>query len=383
MLLSKKIFIVSSSILGVTLVFWGIYLLSFKKPTEKQAPSIKQNTAENATTKTTSTAKTERIQQITDESILAPTLTNNDDFLKYYSQATGKVYSVDLLSLKKQVISDTNILNLIDVFWSPSQDSVITKFSGNSAYPLYSIYNYTTRSGNKLSEAVGTVAWQNDKKILYTFFDKKTKEKSINIADADGKNWHKITNFSSNNLAIAPIPKSGFISFWNKPDAFIPTIMQSTPVLGGETKTLSSDVFGADYLWNTDGTFLLRSNVDQKGGHAMELGFSNNLGGEYKKLGIPTFVSKCAWSKNSDFIFYALPGNISEKNILPNDYINDTFTTHDTFWKVNLKTGEKSRLVPLEELTTAYDATNLFLSTNESYLFFTNKIDGKLYRIKL
>jgi hypothetical protein len=98
---------------------------------------------------------------------------------------------------------------------------------------------------------------------------------------------------------------------------------------------------------------------------------------------LPTFVSKCAWSKNNTFIFCALPGAISEKNVLPNDYLDNSFTTNDTFWKVNLKTGEKTRVIPLEELKTTYDATKLFLSHSESYLFFINRIDDKLYRIKL
>lgn len=382
MLLSKKIFIASSSILLVILVFWGIYNFSFKQPEKKI--STDPGTIDDSAAKKILPSETEaRIVPISDEAILAPILSANDDAIKYYSKATGKVYAVDLSDLSKKIVSDTNLVGLLDAYWSPDQTKVLSKFSGGSSYPKFSFYSYATQAGSKLSESIGAMAWQNNQKVFYTFFDKKTKTKSINVSDPDGKNFHKITDFSADNISIAPIPKSGFVSFWNKPDSFSETLMQSTPVLGGETKKLSASVFGADYLWNVDGTMLLRSNVNQKGGHIMELGFSNNLGGEYKNLGVPTFVSKCTWSKNSEYIFYALPGAISEKNILPNDYINNIFTTNDTFWKVNLKTGEKTRLVPLEELTNAYDAANLFLSTSESYLFFTNRIDGKLYRIRL
>jgi hypothetical protein len=287
------------------------------------------------------------------------------------------------LTLQKKTLSTASLPGLIDVFWSPDRTKVLSKFSGATQYPTYSFYNLSSATGNKLDESIGTIAWQNNQKIFYTYFNKKDKTQTINLSDPDGKNWTKITTFSADSLLIAPIPKSSFISFWNKPDSFSKTLLQSTPILGGETKTLSAEVFGADYLWSPDGTLLLRSNVNERGGHLMELGFSNSLGGEYKNLGIPTFVSKCVWSKNNNFIFYALPGSISEKNILPNDYLNGSFATNDTFWKVNLKTGEKTRLVPLEKLVSNYDATDLFLSDDENYLFFINKIDSKVYRIKL
>ncbi|EKE11564.1 MAG: hypothetical protein ACD_15C00059G0002 [uncultured bacterium] len=383
MLLSKKIFITSSSILLITLLFWGIYIFSFKKPSPEKEAVVSKKSDDAQVEKTSIVGNEERIQKITDESVISPILSDNDESMKYYSKSSGKVYQLDLLTLEKKVVSDANLIGLLDVYWSPNQGMVISKFSSGAGYPKFSFFDYLTKKASRLNESIGAVSWQSNKKIIYTYFDNKNKEKSINISDPNGENWNKITTFSSDSISIAPVPKSGFISFWNKPDSFSETLFQSTPIMGGETKVLSSGVFGADYLWNSDGTMFLRSNVDQKGGHKMELGFANSLGGEYKNIGLPTFVSKCVWSKNNSFVFCALPGSISEKNILPNDYLDSSFTTNDTFWKVNLKTGEKTRVVPLEELKTTYDATGLFLSYNESYLFFVNKIDDKLYRIRL
>lgn len=383
MFLSKKIFIASSSVLLVILLFWGIYNFSFRQPSTQNNPADNGSNMNTAQEKMSSTGKKERIQALSDEPVLSPALSPDNSFIRYYSKATGKVYQIDLASLNKQTVSNNNLPGLMDVFWSPDQTKVLSKFAGGSSYPKFSFYDYSIQSGGKLDENIGAVSWQNSNKIFYTYFDRKTKKKSINISDPDGKNWHKVIDFSPDSITISAIPRSSFVSFWNKPDSFTETALQSTPVLGGETKLLSSGVFGADYLWSNDGTMFLRSNVDQKGGHKMELGVANSLGGEYKNLGIPTFVSKCVWSKNGDSVFYALPGAISEKSILPNDYLNNLFTTTDTFWKVNLKTGEKTRLVPLEELATAYDATGLILSFDEKDLFFINKIDGKLYRIAL
>ena len=50
---------------------------------------------------------------------------------------------------------------------------------------------------------------------------------------------------------------------------------------------------------------------------------------------------------------------------------------------MDLRSGKKERIVDLSKITGSYDAADLFLSSDESALFFVNKLDGKLYRIDL
>ena len=115
----------------------------------------------------------------------------------------------------------------------------------------------------------------------------------------------------------------------------------------------------------------------------MQLAIANDRGGEYKNLDIPSFVSKTAWSRDNKTVYYALPGNVPANAILPNDYNDKKFLSTDTFWKVNVATGEKSRIIPLDKIGGQYDASNLFLNSDESLLFFINRADGKLYKIGL
>jgi hypothetical protein len=86
---------------------------------------------------------------------------------------------------------------------------------------------------------------------------------------------------------------------------------------------------------------------------------------------------------NNKALYCALPGEIPASAIMPNDYDQEKFHTADTFWKIDTTTGEKSRIVDLNKITSKYDATKLFLNANESLLFFTNRTDGKLYKITL
>jgi hypothetical protein len=380
MSLPKKIFISSSITLIIVLILWGIYTLSFKKIPE-QVVAIKNPVATPAIIPQ---QNTNQIEQLTDEAILSPTISPDGESIKYYSKTNGKAYTLNIFSKDKQILSDTNLIGLSSIAWSPDKTKVLSKFATATDQPKFSFYDYTQNKGAQLPNNIGSVVWQNNDKIFYNYFDTKTQKGTLDMANADGSGWQKITDLPGKDIFIAPIPKTGLVSFWNRPDAFTETLMQSAPVLGGEKKDISKGKFGADYLWSPDGNSLLISSVDTKGGSKLQLSITNSLGGEYKNLNIPTLISKCVWSKTNKFVYYALPGSIPDGAVMPNDYFaSGKFNTNDTFWKVDITTGEKSRLVDLDKMTGAFDAANLFLSSDEDFLFFVNRIDGKLYKITL
>ena len=68
---------------------------------------------------------------------------------------------------------------------------------------------------------------------------------------------------------------------------------------------------------------------------------------------------------------------------MPDDYQNNKFNTSDTFWKMDIATGEKERIIEAVDIKEKYDSSSLFLSATEDALYFINKRDHKLYRISL
>ena len=109
----------------------------------------------------------------------------------------------------------------------------------------------------------------------------------------------------------------------------------------------------------------------------------NSQGGQLQSLMFPTFASKCVWSQDSKNLYCALPGDISDSAVLPNDWQESKISTTDTFWKIDIATSKKDRLVDPEKIQGSFDAFNPFLSPDEKTLFFTNKSDGKLYKLSL
>lgn len=375
----KKIFFVSVFIFILTLLFWGIYNLSFPK----KEPAKKETPAEEPA-KIPDVSQDFKIKTLTDESVLAPVLSPDGESIKYYSAVDGKVWQIDVDGLNKRNLSDQSLSGLSSVFWSGDQQKAITQFKDSAGNSNFFSFDYNTKKAAPLKKNLDEVAWQlGADRIFYKYYSPDTKERSLSVSDPDGQNWKKLADLTYRNVSIASVPKTSLVSFWNKADTFTPTELSSVPIIGGDKKTILKDRFGADYLWDPFGSLALVSHTDKKGGSKIQLGTINYNGGEYKNLDFPTFVSKCVWAKNGNSIFCALPGGVPDSAVLPNEYNERKFMTADTFWKINIQNGEKSRLLEVSEIKEKLDAQNLFLNLDESYLFFVNRIDQKLYRVSL
>lgn len=381
----KKIFYISLLVFVVSLLFLGIYRLSFYKPDE--STSTKKEEATTINQNDSSKKELTKIAAISDEAVLSPVLSPDGLSIKYYSQKTGRVYHTDLDGTNKKTISDKDLIGLSSVLWSPDKTKVITKFTSSNGGVQFYYYNYSTNTSSSLKRNLDEVSWDSTgNKIFYKYYNSETRERTLNIADPDGNNWKKLTDLSYKNVIIAPVPQSGTVSFWNKADSFSETNMESMSIIGGDKKTIYRGAFGADYLWNNSGTNILVNHTDKKGGSKMQVALLNFNGGEYANLGIPTFISKCVWSKDNKTIYYSIPGSIQDTAVLPNDYNEGKFKTSDTFWKIDIASKQPKRIIELgdlQKINIQFDATGLFLSLDEKYLFFINKLDGKLYRLDL
>lgn len=382
MSLSKKIFIISSVLLGIVLIFWGVYNLAFKESDDlaANAPANSKVSSEtDVSAKKTSSAK---IAAISDEGVLSPSISKDGGSLKYFSKTDHIFYQINSDGGGKQTLSPKTFSDVSSVLWSPDTSKIVLVFSQDGK-KRFMHFDFAEDSETILNENIDAVAWQNNSKIIYKYYNTADKKATVNLADPDGKNWRPIAGTDFRYLSMAPVPKTTFVSFWNSAYGFAETKLETASALGADSKTLFSGKFGADYLWNQDSTKILVSHSNEKGGGKMQLATLNDKGGEYKNLEIPSFVSKCIWSKDNMTVYCALPGTIPESAVLPNDYDQGKFKTSDTFWKINTATGEKSRLIELDKINGNFDASNLLLTPDESALFFLNKHDEKIYSLYL
>lgn len=385
MSLSKKIFIASSIVFIGALLFWGVYNLSFK---EKKAVATPAKVEDAKTPSPAPSAplikdtSKEKIASINDDSVISPVISNDAKSISYYTNS-GQVFQIDLDGSNKKTLSSSNMTGIKNVLWSPDKNKSLTEFQDAKGKIRFSYYDFLAKTARILNENIVKASWQNSAKIIYTFFDSKNKVSNLSVSNPDGTEWKKLSDLSYAGQKINLVPQSGLISFWNNPDANYETNLFTLSTIQSNKTLIFKEKFGADFLWNQQGTKILASHSDTKDGHKTELALINSQGGEYKPLDMPTFVSKCAWAKDGKNIFCALPGGIPDNSILPNDYINQKILTVDTFWKIDTETGKKTRLVELADIKNKFDAQNLLLSADESVLFFVNRYDKKIYRINL
>lgn len=380
--MTKKVFIISASAFGITLFFLGIYNFVFKKESVIESD---QNTNGKSVEEMEFNRENEdpigSIGKVSEDDVLQAVLVRDSEMIRYYA-VDGTVWDIDSKGKNKKQISNKSLPGLQSVSWSPDGTRVITSFLQNGKNDFF-VYDYQTKQGTKLKENLDTVKWDSiGAKIIYKYFDQKTNQRTLNVANPDGADWKTLADIPFKNLTIASVPQTSLVSFWNTPAAADETVLQVVGISGGNVEKIFSGKFGVDYLWSRDGNSALVSSLNEKNGKKITLGIIKR-NGEYQDLNIPTMVSKCVWSADNKTVYYALPGEIPENSILPDDYMARKFYSADTFWKVDVTTGKKERISELNNIKEKYDVSKPFLFEGETKLFFINRIDRNLYKIEL
>ncbi len=322
-----------------------------------------------------------KIIAISTDPVLSPTITNNKTSVIYYSKTNGNIIQSDFDGLNKITISDTNLDNLLQVFWAQSKDKTITVFQDNIGNTSKYYYNIPTKKSFPLNKFINYISWSSDgSKIVYQYQNDDTGENTISVSNPDGSRYSVILNTRMKNLIIN-WPKGSTIYLQERPSGLAQSSLYSLNYLSKAFNKVVSNLYGFSLKWSSGGNKILYSKTNSEGEN-IGLYIANSNGSSEKALDVQTLIEKCAWSQDTRYIFCAIPNNISDAKILPDDFYKGVFVSDDEFYKINIETGEKTNLFD-KSLEESFDADELFLSPNEDYLFFVNKNNGLLYRIKI
>lgn len=377
----KKFFIAMMVLFGVFLVFFLIYLFLFRNnPLDgkvsnmtvienKKEPEVQKQ--EDFTNK--------KIAPFIEEEGSSLYFDTRENMLFYLVPSENVLKKTPILSVDPRTVV-TFSFEPKNIIWSPDGEKALVEKSTTE----WVLFTKETKELKDLQGGVESPTWTAlGDKIMFKFYDSNTGKRFLNVSDPDGSNPKVIGETPFQLLVTAAIPKSSSFAFWNQGNSFEKTSFKTIPVFGGVAKEVFSLNYGADYSFSPDGQKILVSSVAQKGSAKILIALMNTNGGGYKNLFVPSFVGKTVWSKNSQTLYYALPGALPEETILPNDYYQKPLLTSDTFWKVDTESGEKTRIAETSDIDQKYDAENLVLDTEETMLFFVNRHDWKIYRINL
>jgi len=320
-----------------------------------------------------------KLKPISQEKVIAPTLTSDGQKVKYYIQ-NGQVLETDFNGLETKKISEKTLNGLLKIIWSPDKEKVIGIFNENNSIKKI-FFNYANEQSSTLNSNIGFISFSPDsKKIAYQYTDPQSGQSNISIADPDGQNWKTIFKTRAENL-IVEWPEKEKISPRTLPSGLAPGLLYTLKSNSGDFLKILSDKYGLIAKWSTKGDKILYSMVNTEAKNPKLFLFDTNNQQE-KSLEINGLADKCVFAKDNQTIFCALPQEFSDNAIWPDDYYKGLIIVNDDFYKINLETGKKTKIAQ-STLETGYDAQELFLSPQEDYLFFINRRDGLLYSLKL
>ncbi len=379
----KKLFIISGSLFLLVLIFLAVYNFAFKHNSANPIadPVKKEEIEKKRETEAETVTRSVAFQQIIPESVLQPVAGENSLF--YYSTRDQALKEAGLDGRDPTVRLGGLPGAPTRIVWSPNRTKAMLFIKGSDG-GLWYYADLRNQVITPLKKEMSRLAWTSlGDRMYYQFTDPVSGLRSLNISQPDGSNWQKLADLGTEDYFLSAVPQSSVVAIWPKTDGNRESPLEIISINGENRHAILTGRVGADFLWSPNGQRILVQSVAERGGHTLALGLVDANGGGYRNLFSPTLVSKIAWSKDNETFYYALPGAFPTETVLPNDYFSKPLHSTDTFWKMNVRTGKKERLVPLDEMTASFDATDLFLAPTETDLYFTERVSGKLYRITL
>jgi hypothetical protein len=321
-----------------------------------------------------------KIKPISQEKIYGATIGVDGKTVKYFSRSSGHIFESDFDGVGLKEISSVTLQGLVKAIWSPDKEMVIGVFSDNETIKKY-YYNYANNQTALLNSNIGYIGWSPDsKKIAYQFTSAASEERTISIADPDGANWKNIFKTRLDDLIIE-WPTKEKISLRTQVSGLAQGLLYVVDSASGDFTRILSDIYGLNVKWSPKADKILYSKTSNYGKNPT-LMLADEKGALTKELKLTSLVDKCVWGKDDRTIFCGLPQEMTPNATWPDDYYKGLVALKDDFYKINLETGEKTKILGSTN-EFSYDAQDLFLSPKEDYLFFTNRSNGLLYSLKL
>jgi len=320
------------------------------------------------------------IEQVSAKKAFSLAITDDSQGIKYYLKDDGQVVKSNFDGSSLSTVADVKLPELYRAVWSPDKKKVISFFQKPEGIKRYS-FDYTLQKGVALSENIKSVAWSpSSEKIVYQYIDGINQQNSITVANADTSNWKIIFQTRLENLVVFwPVPDK--IYFFDTPSGNTKGSLYSLGYPSGNFKKIISDQFGLSAIVSPDGRNILYQTTEE-GGKNLKLFISSSDGAGAKELPAATLVEKCVWSLDSQNIFCAVPQNLSQNAVWPDNYSAGGVSVKDDFYLIDAATNKKIKIAGSDNQQ-SFDATELTLSPLEDYLFFIDRVARFVYGLKL
>lgn len=316
------------------------------------------------------------------------TSTNEIPVIRYVDRASGNVFEVNADGENKKRVTNTTLLGIHEALWEEGgervimryldDDLVIKTFSGVITPAQEGEGVFSSLEGVFLPDGITQIVSAPDEDRI--FYLTEFGGKAIGTtADFDGSSRRQVFEHDL----------SEWILEWPQEDQFGITTAASamangyTFLLNDGSSRLSSILRGLRGLathYSPTTEFVLFSSTAQNDIETRIFSVENE---EVRPFALTTLPEKCLWSEQQTTVIYCAAPERLPFGTYPDDWYKGLIDLQDNLWRIDVETGAVSLLIsPHESIDASLDIVDLFLSNDEEYLFFTNKIDGTLWSLK-
>lgn len=325
-----------------------------------------------------------RFEQLSADWIVKPAIASTS--VIFFNKTHGVLKNISLILNSKQEtnLSDTKFDDINTIVWSPNKNMVAFLFTQYDQERI-SVFDLRQNIQYTLPRYFENPAWSVDSKRLAVYHDDQLKnEHFISIVQPDGSKEQKLVSMVLPNPIILWQTQDTIV-FYQKPAPQIAItnvfqynlktkLLTDFPIaISGANETT---LFGFDTLLSSKTGYSFMHITDHNGA---SLASFINQGTNVIQLTIKTLAQKCVWSDSGENIYCAYSNALANASNLPFDYWKGKVSSSDSFARFNVKTGE----FKIYAENTGYDAIDLAISPDESFLVFVNRKDLSLYKMKL
>jgi len=309
---------------------------------------------------------------------LAATLSANGSDLQYYNKQDGKFYRITKDG-QISLLSDTIFHDVQKVTWSPDKNKAILEYPDQAKI----IYDFKDKDQVTLPSHWKDFNFSpNGSKIVMKSMADDENNRWLAVINSDGTAAQRIATLGDKDETVYPSwsPNNQTVAMYTEGINFDQQSVYFVGLNNENFKALTVEGRGFEPKWSPAGDQLLYSVYSSSSDLKPELWVAEaqgeTIGTGRVKLGVQTWADKCVFASKSD-VYCAVPDSLEEGAGLFPDLAK---SAKDNLYKIDIQTGLK-KLVAIPDGD--FSMSDLIVSDNGYYLYFTDANTGNINKIKL
>ncbi|MEA1963257.1 MAG: hypothetical protein U9M94_03425 [Patescibacteria group bacterium] len=319
-----------------------------------------------------------KTSKLNNESSLKPIIDADGNSLQYYNKEDGHFYKIDKNG-KTVLISEKTFYNVENVVWADTKNKAIIEYPDGAN----TLYNFNTNKQITLPAHWKDFNFNSgSEKIVMKSIGLDPGNRWLAVAGDDGSNVRALEPLGTKDRTVYPAwsPNNQIAAVFTESRGFDRQEVYFVGLNNENFKSTIVDGRGFQPKWSPKGEKLLYSVYSSENNLKPNLWIVNaqgeSIGSGRKNLNIETWAEKCTYSGAST-LYCAVPENLPEGAGL---FPELALESKDNIYKIDTNTGVK-KLIAIPDQN--FSMSNLNISENGYYLYFTDNKNNNIHKIKL